>query len=94
MSKALIDIYAESWDFRTFEVKKINKRLFLCTLEDRKPIYTPPDFYRPHIRSRQELIAVANNINGGTPYIEAILEFETTLSDRYWAKKKTLEFLS
>lgn len=59
-----------------YEVVKKFKRLYI--VKDGEMIYTPPDFIRHKIKSREELEEIASQLNQGTDYIDAIMKFETS----------------
>lgn len=62
-----------------YQVRKINGRLWIVDPED-MPIYTPPEFLRPHIVNREQLNAVAERFNQRGRYdIDAVREFETSV---------------
>jgi hypothetical protein len=40
------------------------------------PVYTPPDFIRPHMRDRKSIQKLADDLSAGRWYIDAVMEFE------------------
>lgn len=54
---------------------KSNGRLIIADLSGRV-LYTPPDFLRGRIRSRDAVADLARRINAGERYIDVITEFE------------------
>lgn len=61
----------------TAEVLKRNKRLMVRVIETDQILYVPPDFIRPHIRSRAGLQALADAFTQKQRRcIEAIAAFE------------------
>ena len=65
----------------TFEVRKINKRLWIVRYEDGVPVYTPPDFVKIH--SRQPMIDLAAAFTKRLRYdISAVVEFQSKYSIR------------
>ncbi len=64
-------------------VKKYNKRLVIQYLETGEILYTPPDFIRVKMHSREPLVKLARKMSE-TPYeniIDHIMEFEKGYSD-------------
>jgi hypothetical protein len=57
-----------------FEVIKKNTRLYI--VQGGVEIYTPPDFLRPFLISREPLQKLAQRLSE-IPYIDAVLEFES-----------------
>lgn len=63
----------------TAEVFKRHKRLMICVLETDAILYIPPDFVRPHMRSREGLQALADTFTQKQRRcIEAIVAFESS----------------
>ena len=65
---------------KTFQVRKLNKRLHIWCVEDDRSVYTPPDFLRHLIRNREGMQALADRfcVEWQEP-IRAIMEFEASL---------------
>jgi len=63
----------------THVVVKENKRLFIKRFETGEVVYTPPDFIRPHIRSRAQLKALADRLTAGGDYITEVVAFQASL---------------
>jgi len=61
-----------------FRVIKKNKRLWIED-ETGKLIYTPPDYIRHLIKSREQLQEVADKLSAGADYITEIVEFQTRM---------------
>ena len=61
----------------THVVVKRNKRLFIGRLETGDTVYTPPDFIRPHMKSRDQLKVLAEKLTAGESYIDAVVAFES-----------------
>lgn len=63
---------------RYHRVVKRNGRLVV--MHDDDLVYTPPDFLRPHIRSRSGLQALASRLNTEwADPIRAVMEFEESV---------------
>ena len=61
-----------------FAIQKINKRLHI--VNGGRPVYSPPDFVRGRVRSRDDLQLVADAFNARGAYdVVAVMEFETKL---------------
>lgn len=58
-------------------VVKRNKRLFIET-ENGEVVYTPPDFIRSKIHSREQLHKLIQRMET-VGYIDAVMEFETNI---------------
>lgn len=56
-------------------VEKRNKRLWI--VKGDQLVYTPPDFIRPHLKNRESIVRLAERLNNGDSYIDAVMEFET-----------------
>jgi hypothetical protein len=65
-----------------FALVKKNKRLYIVS-EGGVNIYTPPDFLRDKIISRQQLQEVVGRLNAGQNYADVIMEFESYIADGY-----------
>lgn len=64
----------------TATVVKRNKRLFIETMETGAFLYTPPDFLRSHIKSREHLQRLADIFTEKQERcIESIIRFESNL---------------
>lgn len=64
----------------TAEVIKRNKRLHIHILETDAVLYTPPDFLREHMHSREPLQKLADIFTRKQERsIQDIMEFETSL---------------
>lgn len=62
-----------------FTVRKMHKRLHVVGA-DGDSVYTPPDFLRSRIQSREALQRLADAFNAAGAYtIEAVVEFERSL---------------
>jgi hypothetical protein len=66
-----------------FEVVKKNKRLYVRNAVEE---YTPPDFLRDKIITRQQLQKVADRLNTGHNYADVIMEFESSIMNDYRSK--------
>lgn len=60
----------------SYQVVKRNKRLYIESCESGNPVYTPPDFLRSHMKSRDQLKALADKLTAGESYIDAVAAFE------------------
>lgn len=60
-----------------FTVCKRNGRLFV--IEGTQVVYSPPEFLRGRITERGQLQSLADQLNAGVDYIEAIRAFELSL---------------
>ena len=61
-----------------FTLQKVNGRLHI--IKNGKSVYSPPDFIRHKIRSKEDLQKVVDIFNTKNNYdIDAIVEFETNL---------------
>jgi len=61
-----------------FAIQKINKRIHI--VNGGRPVYSPPDFIRGRVRSRDDLQLVADAFNARGDYdVGAVMEFETKL---------------
>ena len=59
-----------------YKVTKLNGRLWVIDGND-MPVYTPPEFLRKHITSREQLAYVAEAFNKRRGYdIDAVMDFE------------------
>lgn len=62
----------------TFQVVKANKRLWIECVETGERVYTPPDFIRHRLQSREPMRFLANKLNEIGRYdIGAVVAFES-----------------
>lgn len=67
----------------TYRVVKVNKRLWIEEVETDTLVYTPPDFMRHRLQSRQPMHDLAARFNEtGARDIGAIVEFQTRYGPR------------
>jgi hypothetical protein len=67
----------------TFEVAKVNKRPYLRELETGKLVYTPPDWVRSRLNSREPMADLARAMTERLRYdVNLIIEFETRFNPR------------
>jgi hypothetical protein len=59
-----------------FEVVKFHKRLWIKNVETEQLIYTPPCFI--NVVNRECLNKLANDLNDGVKYIDAVIDFENS----------------
>lgn len=59
-----------------FSLVKFNKRLYIC--DNGEHIYSPPDFLRHRIFSRDQLNRMVDQMNETGDVFEAVWEFETS----------------
>lgn len=61
-----------------YRVKKIHKRIWVINEEDETAIkYCAPIFLRRSIPDRKSYQDLADKLNDGVDYIDAVMEFET-----------------
>lgn len=61
----------------SYQVVKRNKRLYIESCDSGNTVYTPPDFIRPHMKSRDQLKTLADKLTAGESYIDAVTAFES-----------------
>jgi hypothetical protein len=66
----------------TYEIVKRDKRVWLREVETGRLVYTPPNFVRHRLRSREPMIELAKAMTAKLRYdIGAIVDFETRIRD-------------
>lgn len=63
-----------------YRVSKRNKRLFIDDAESGEAIYSPPDFLRHRMKSREGMQRLAEELSAGACYIDAVIKFETNIA--------------
>jgi hypothetical protein len=64
----------------TYEMAKVNKRLWIRDTETGDLVYTPPDFIRQHLISRRVMILLVDDLTRpGAVFIDLIMRFERSL---------------
>ena len=61
---------------KTFHVVKANKRLWIEVVETGERVYTPPDFIRHRLQSREPMRALADRFTVFGYDIGAVVDFE------------------
>lgn len=76
----------------TYVVEKYQKRLWLKILETGERVYTPPDFVRQYMTSRESMQKLAESLCYGThnpQFIKAIVAFESAIVNSKYLTKVT-----